>query len=70
MISTGLLKTRAFYFLQVTFEITGKYFASFEPGPLLDTLIELFYGMLNGIRAYPVNLPGTAYRRALQVKHQ
>ncbi|CAI9754601.1 unnamed protein product [Fraxinus pennsylvanica] len=53
---------------KVTFENTGKYFASFEPGPLLDTLIELFYGMLDGIRAYPINLPGTAYHHALQCR--
>ncbi|KAK2993326.1 hypothetical protein RJ640_005362 [Escallonia rubra] len=30
---------------KVTFEIIGKYFASIEPGPVLDTLDELFKGV-------------------------
>ncbi|KAL2482450.1 Ent-kaurenoic acid oxidase 1 [Forsythia ovata] len=55
---------------KVTFENIGKYFANFEPGPLLDTLNELFYGVLDGIRAYPINLPGTAYRSALQCRRK
>ncbi|XAR50096.1 hypothetical protein NMG60_11004330 [Bertholletia excelsa] len=40
---------------KVTFENIGKIFAGFEPGPVLDTLDQLFEGMLNGVRAYPIN---------------
>ncbi|XAR50094.1 hypothetical protein NMG60_11004327 [Bertholletia excelsa] len=53
---------------KVTFENIGKIFASFEPGPVLDTLDRLFEGMVHGVRACPINLPGTAYRRAVQCR--
>ncbi|GAA0160695.1 oxygenase [Lithospermum erythrorhizon] len=53
---------------KVTFENIGKYFASFEPGPVLDILDELFIGMMNGVRANPNNIPGTAYHYALQCR--
>lgn len=54
--------------LQVTFENIGKLFVSFEPGPLLDTMDKLFNGLVQGIRAQPSNFPGTAFRRAIQVR--
>ncbi|KAI3454617.1 hypothetical protein Pfo_011280 [Paulownia fortunei] len=53
---------------KVTFANIGKYFASFEPGLVLDTLDELFKGLLHGIRAYPLNFPGTAFHHALQCR--
>jgi hypothetical protein len=53
--------------LQLTFENIGKLFASFEAGPVLDNMDNLFKGMIHGIRAYPINFPGTAYHHALQV---
>ncbi|KAK2965942.1 hypothetical protein RJ640_005358 [Escallonia rubra] len=53
---------------KVTFENIGKFFASFEPGPILDTLDDLFEGLVHGIRSYPLNIPGTAYHRALQCR--
>ncbi|KAL0318311.1 UNVERIFIED_CONTAM: Abscisic acid 8'-hydroxylase 3 [Sesamum angustifolium] len=53
---------------KVTFANIGKYFASFEPGLVLDTLDELFKGLTAGIRAYPLNFPGTALHRALQCR--
>ncbi|XP_012839291.1 PREDICTED: ent-kaurenoic acid oxidase 2-like [Erythranthe guttata] len=55
---------------KVTFENIGKYFASFEPGPVLDTLDELFKGLLDGFRAYPLNFPGTTMHRALQCREK
>ncbi|KAE8124088.1 hypothetical protein FH972_018998 [Carpinus fangiana] len=51
----------------LTFENIGRLFASFEAGPLLDNMDNLFKGMIHGIRAYPINFPGTAYHHALQV---
>ncbi|KAK4394546.1 Abscisic acid 8'-hydroxylase 3 [Sesamum angolense] len=53
---------------KVTFANIGKYFASFEPGLVLDTLDELFKGLTAGIRAYPLNFPGTALHHALQCR--
>lgn len=53
--------------LQVTFENIGKLFASLEPGPLLETIDQLFEGLMKGSVANPINFPGTAYHHALQV---
>ncbi|GFZ03646.1 hypothetical protein Acr_16g0002700 [Actinidia rufa] len=55
---------------QVTFQNIGKLFANFEPGPVLDTLDELFTGMVRGIRAAPINFPGTAYHHAVQCRRK
>ncbi|KAA8542380.1 hypothetical protein F0562_023484 [Nyssa sinensis] len=53
---------------KVTFENIGKIFASIEPGPVLESLDKLFEGLINGVRSYPINFPGTAYHRALQCR--
>ncbi|KAK4437111.1 Beta-amyrin 11-oxidase [Sesamum alatum] len=53
---------------KVTFANIGKFFASFEPGLVLDTLDELFKGLTAGFRAYPLNFPGTAFHRAMQCR--
>ncbi|XP_075480692.1 ent-kaurenoic acid oxidase 1-like [Primulina tabacum] len=55
---------------KVTFENIGKFFAGFEPGPVLDTLDDLFKGLMNGIRSQPINLPGTAFHHALQCRNK
>nr|XP_011464563.1 PREDICTED: ent-kaurenoic acid oxidase 2-like isoform X2 [Fragaria vesca subsp. vesca] len=49
-----------------TFDNIGKLFVSLEPGPLLDTIDNLFEGLLKGIRAQPLHVPGSAYHSALQ----
>ncbi|KAL3845996.1 hypothetical protein ACJIZ3_003399 [Penstemon smallii] len=51
---------------KVTFANIGMFFASIEPGPVLDTLDVLFVNLLAGVRAYPLNFPGTAFHRALK----
>ncbi len=38
-----------------------------DPGPLLDTIDNLFTGLLKGVRAQPINIPGFAYHHARQV---
>ncbi|KAF8378388.1 hypothetical protein HHK36_029727 [Tetracentron sinense] len=53
---------------KITFANIGKFFISFEPGPILDTLDQNFEGLLKGIRAQPFNFPGTAYHHALQCR--
>ncbi|KAJ8771857.1 hypothetical protein K2173_027034 [Erythroxylum novogranatense] len=51
-----------------TFQTIGILFASFEPGPLLDTMDELFHGLVQGLRAQPFKFPGTAYYHACQCR--
>ncbi|CAM8984915.1 unnamed protein product [Rhodiola kirilowii] len=53
---------------KVTFENIGRLFASINPGPLLDEMNLMFGGIVRGVRANPINFPGTAYRHALQCK--
>ncbi|TQD81406.1 hypothetical protein C1H46_033047 [Malus baccata] len=53
---------------RVTFENIGKLFLRLEPGPLLDTMDNLFTGLVAGLRAHPLNIPGSAYRHALQCR--
>ncbi|KAI7746215.1 hypothetical protein M8C21_026155 [Ambrosia artemisiifolia] len=53
---------------KVTFENMGMFFASFEPGHTLDMLDEYFVGLVNGVRSYPINLPGFAYYHGLQCR--
>ncbi|KAF6159914.1 hypothetical protein GIB67_032998 [Kingdonia uniflora] len=59
----GIEETR-----KVTFENIGKMFANLEPGPVLDELNRCFAGFMKGVRAQPINLPGTAYHHALQCR--
>ncbi|XP_021808327.1 ent-kaurenoic acid oxidase 1-like, partial [Prunus avium] len=51
-----------------TFENIGNLFVSLEPGPLLDTIDNLFDGLVKGIRAHPLNIPGSAYHHARQCR--
>ncbi|GAB4854225.1 hypothetical protein Ancab_022812 [Ancistrocladus abbreviatus] len=44
----------------------GKYIASFEAGPELDTLEQLIIGLSKGPRTHPRKVPGTTYYHALQ----
>ncbi|CAB4311325.1 unnamed protein product [Prunus armeniaca] len=53
---------------KVTFENIGQLFVSLEPGPLLDTIDNLFDGLVKGIRAQPFNIPGSAFHHARQCR--
>ncbi|XP_034217204.1 ent-kaurenoic acid oxidase-like [Prunus dulcis] len=53
---------------KVTFENIGQLFVSLEPGPLLDTIDNLFDGLVKGIRAQPFNIPGSAFHHAHQCR--
>jgi len=53
--------------MQLSFENIGKLFMGKEPGPFLNSLDKLYQGLLPGVRAYPLNIPGFAYHHALQV---
>ncbi|CAK9138284.1 unnamed protein product [Ilex paraguariensis] len=55
---------------KVTFENIGKLFANLEPSPVLDTLDEMFDGMLMGIRSYPINFPGTPFHHGIQCRNK
>ncbi|KAK6924952.1 hypothetical protein RJ641_009278 [Dillenia turbinata] len=52
---------------KVTFENIGNLFANIEPGPLLDILDRLFVGLLAGVGAQKLCVPGTAYYHAIQL---
>ena len=54
--------------MQVTFENICKMFMSMEPSPLTEEMDAWFAGLLGGLRAFPLDLPGTAFRRALTVQ--
>ncbi|KAF8683751.1 hypothetical protein HU200_044684 [Digitaria exilis] len=49
---------------KVTFENICKMFASMDPSHLTDMIDECFAGLVAGFRAFPLDLPGTAYRHA------
>ncbi|RXH96317.1 hypothetical protein DVH24_008821 [Malus domestica] len=52
----------------MTFENIGKLYGSLEPGPLLDTIDNLFEGLMKGYRAQPLNILGTALHHARQCR--
>ncbi|RLN17364.1 ent-kaurenoic acid oxidase 1-like [Panicum miliaceum] len=49
---------------KVTFENICKMFVSMDPSPLTDMIDGWFAGLVAGFRAFPLDLPGTAYRHA------
>uniref|UniRef100_A0A804LIA5 Ent-kaurenoic acid oxidase 1 n=1 Tax=Zea mays TaxID=4577 RepID=A0A804LIA5_MAIZE len=49
---------------KVTFENICKMFASMDPSPVTDMMDGWFAGLLAGLRAFPIDFPGTAYRHA------
>ncbi|XP_057806376.1 ent-kaurenoic acid oxidase 1-like isoform X1 [Salvia miltiorrhiza] len=55
---------------KLIFANTAKYFASFETDRVLDTLDDLFKGVLIGFRAYPLKFPGTAFHHALKCRRK
>ncbi|CAI9281478.1 unnamed protein product [Lactuca saligna] len=56
--------------MKVTSENIGKYFASFEPGPILDKINQHFKEILDGFTAYPLNIPGFKFHRAIQSRRK
>ncbi|KAK1278489.1 Ent-kaurenoic acid oxidase 2 [Acorus gramineus] len=52
----------------VTFENTCKVFVGLDPGPLAEELDRCFVGLVGGVRAYPLDFPGTAFHHALQCR--
>ncbi|GAB4854230.1 hypothetical protein Ancab_022817, partial [Ancistrocladus abbreviatus] len=62
-------KVKTFYEMKkVAFLYLGKYIASFEAGPELDTLEQLILGLSKGHRAHPRKMPATTYYHALQCR--
>ncbi|RLM73454.1 ent-kaurenoic acid oxidase 1-like [Panicum miliaceum] len=55
---------------KVTFENICKMFVSIEPSPLTEEMDAWFAGLLGGLRAFPLDLPGTAFRRALRCRRK
>ncbi|KAL6847465.1 hypothetical protein ACP4OV_023318 [Aristida adscensionis] len=55
---------------KVTFENICKMFVSMEPSPLTDAIDGWFAGLVAGLRAFPVDLPGTAFRHARKCRRK
>ncbi|MCO5611658.1 hypothetical protein L7F22_065913 [Adiantum nelumboides] len=52
-----------------TFNLMAKQIVSFNPGEArTDELMKDYYTFMKGVIAAPLNIPGTAYHRALKVK--
>jgi len=57
-----------FFLLQVAFNLMVKNILSMTPGePETEQLRKLYATFMKGMLAFPLNVPGTAYRKALQV---
>lgn len=56
--------------MQMSFEIIGKLFLGKESDLFLNSLDKLYQGVLPGIRAYPINIPGFAYHHALRCRRK
>ncbi|XP_062202216.1 ent-kaurenoic acid oxidase 1-like [Phragmites australis] len=55
---------------KVTFENICEMFVSMEPSPLTEEMDAWFSGLLGGLRAFPLDLPGTAFRRARRCRNK
>ncbi|KAL1541577.1 ent-kaurenoic acid monooxygenase [Salvia divinorum] len=55
---------------KVTLASIGMYFASIESEDVLETIDDLVKGIISGLRAYPINFPGTALHYALQCRRR
>ncbi|TVU47478.1 hypothetical protein EJB05_07081, partial [Eragrostis curvula] len=53
---------------KVTFENICKMFVSMDPSPLTDMIDGWFTGLVAGFRAFPLDIPGTAFRHARSVR--
>ncbi|CAI8596140.1 unnamed protein product [Vicia faba] len=56
--------------MQLSLENIGKLFLGKEPGLFLNSLDKLYQGVLPGVRAYPINIPGFTYHYALQCRRK
>ncbi|XP_065860878.1 ent-kaurenoic acid oxidase-like [Euphorbia lathyris] len=55
---------------RLTLENIGKFFASLEPGALIDEMDKLFDGIIKGMRAQPSKFPGSACYYATQCRRK
>ncbi|XP_065859504.1 steroid (22S)-hydroxylase-like [Euphorbia lathyris] len=54
-----------------TFNLMAKHIMSMDPGkPETEKLKKEYVTFMKGVVSAPINLPGTAYRRALQEEHR
>ena len=59
------------FVLQFTFNLMAKNIMSMDPGhPETELLKKEYVTFMKGVVSAPLNLPGTAYRKALQVNYQ
>lgn len=55
--------------LQMALRSSLKQIAGIESGPLSESFIPEFFKLVLGTLSLPIDLPGTNYRRGIQVKH-
>lgn len=56
--------------MQFTFNLMAKHIMSMEPGkPETEKLKREYITFMKGVVSAPLDFPGTAYRKALQVIH-
>ncbi|XP_010935390.1 ent-kaurenoic acid oxidase 2 [Elaeis guineensis] len=55
---------------KVTFENICKLFVSMDPSPVTDAIDQWFEGLVKGLRAYPINFPGSAVHHALKCRRK
>ncbi|GAU12620.1 hypothetical protein TSUD_121110 [Trifolium subterraneum] len=55
---------------KLTLENIGKLFLGKESGPFINSLDKLYKGLLPGVRANPINIPGFAYHHALKCRRK
>ena len=49
------------------FDFSAKQLFSYEPEKAKENIAESFTNFLQGLMSFPINIPGTAYHRYLQV---
>lgn len=55
-------------FMQLIFDLTAKKLISHDPEKSSENLRENFVAFIQGLISFPVDIPGTAYHKCLQVR--
>ena len=53
--------------MQMIFKLTAKLFISYDAEKSGDNIDDFFCNFIEGFMKFPINIPGTAYQKCLQV---
>ena len=56
-----------FLFMQMIFKLTAKLLISYDAEKSGDNIDDFFCNFIEGFMKFPINIPGTAYQKCLQV---